>query len=342
EPRLQRRDRAVLCCQRACRADPKDRRAFRRIRQLFLSERRYQSALESLERERAALGSAGMSAEYAAFAEHLSEDPFAHELALKALEIARSIEPKAPRAEKIRTNIENLKQPWRDRIRVLRTASLEEKDPKTAARLSLLVAKLFAFHQPDAAPKIQEALDRCFSLWPAMPEALSLMELLAVRSGQLAPVAAAIDKMATRAKDPAVQRELWIRLGVWRPAKLEGRLGALGAFEQAAVLDPTRAEAIGLATELLIEVGRVRPALDLLEKHLLSLRDKPAEANLRLRLAELYRLKLQDVGAARRHLEAALQADPFNTHAAYELAQLYLQSGALEPLESVFNCDLHV
>src|SRR5262249_7939332 len=111
--RLQRRDRAVLCCQRASKADPKDRRAFRRIRQLFLSERRYQSALESLERERAALGSAGMSAEYAAFAEQLSEDPFAHELALKALEIARASEPNSPRAEKIRGNIENLKQTGR-------------------------------------------------------------------------------------------------------------------------------------------------------------------------------------------------------------------------------------
>src|SRR5216683_1438875 len=56
ETRLHRRDRAVLCCQRASKADPKDRRAFRRIRQLFLSGRRYQSAFESLERERASLG----------------------------------------------------------------------------------------------------------------------------------------------------------------------------------------------------------------------------------------------------------------------------------------------
>jgi len=340
ETRLQRRDRAVLCCQRASKADPKDRRAFRRIRQLFLSERRYQSALESLERERAALGSAGMSAEYAAFAEQLSEDPFAHELALKALEIARAIEPNSPRAEKIRRNIENLKQTWRDRIRVLRTASLEERDPKSAARLSLLVAKLFAFHQPEAAPKIQEALDRCFSLWPAMPEALSLMELIGARSKELSAVASAIEKMATRAKDPAVQRDLWMRLGVWRLSKLEDRFGALGAFEQAATLDPARAEAIGLASELLIEVGRIRPALELLEKHLLALRDRSAEANLRLRVAELYRLKLQDVGAARRHLEAALQADPFNSQGAYELAQLYLQSGALEPLETVLSCAL--
>ena len=341
ETRLQRRDRAVLCCQRASKADPKDRRAFRRIRQLFLFERRYQSALESLERERAALGSAGMSAEYAAFAEQLSEDPFAHELALKALEIARAIESSSPRVEKIRRNIENLKQIWRDRIRVLRTASLEERDPKSAARLSLLVAKLFAFHQPDAAPKIQEALDRCFSLWPGMPEALSLMELMGTRSGEPAAIASAMEKMATRAKDPAVQRDLWMRLGVWRLSKLEDRFGALGAFEQAAQLDPARAEAIGLATELLIEVGRIRPALELLEKHLLAMRDRPAEANLRLRLADLYRLKLQDVGAARRHLEAALRADPFNTQAAYDLAQLYLQGGALEPLESVLNCALH-
>jgi len=340
ETRLHRRDRAVLCCQRASKADPKDRRAFRRIRQLFLSGRRYQSAFESLERERASLGNAGMAAEYAAFAEQLADDPFAHELALKAIQTAIAIEPKNPRAEKIRRGVQNLKETWRDQIRVLRTASLEERDPKNAARLSLLVAKLFADQQPDAAPKIQEALDRCFSLWPAMPEALWLLELIATKSGDLASAASAIEKMAVQTKDSSAKVDLWIRLGVWKLTKLQDQVGALGAFEKAAGLDPGRAEAVGLAAELMIEANRTNSALKLLEKHLDSLRDRSAEVALRLRLADLYIFQVQDVAAARRHLEAILQVDPFNTQAAFQLAELFLQSQELEPLESVLTCAL--
>ncbi len=281
-----------------------------------------------------------MAAEYAAFAEQLAEDPFAHDLALKAIQTAIAIEPKNPRAEKIRRGIQNLKETWRDRIRVLRTASLEERDPKNAARLSLLVAKLFADQQPDAAPKIQEALDRCFSLWPAMPEALWLLEHIATKNGDPASFASALEKMATQAKDLNAKVDLFIRLGVWKLTQLQDQAGALAAFEKAAGLDPGRAEAVGLAAEQMIEANRTDNALELLERHLQSLRDRSAEVALRLRLADLYIFQVQDVAAARRHLEAILQVDPFNTQAAFQLAELFLQSQELEPLESVLTCAL--
>src|ERR1700687_663910 len=251
EQKLLRKDRAVLCCQRASRIDSKDRRTFRRIRQLFLSERRYLSAFESIEHERAALGKTAMAAEYSGFAEQLVEDPFGHDLANSAIRTSLSLEPGNARAEKVQRAIQNFKQTWRDRIRVLRTASLEERDPKAAARLSLLVAKTFAWNQVDATAKIQEALDRCFKLWPAMPDALELVEYLAEKSRDFKGAAAWMEQQAIDCKDPHPKAEYWTRAGILKLCRMSDPAGALKDFEKAAQADPSQSEAIGLGTELM-------------------------------------------------------------------------------------------
>ncbi|HZI06076.1 MAG TPA: hypothetical protein VEZ71_18745, partial [Archangium sp.] len=99
EQKLFRRDRAVLCLQRAARAKP-ERTTFKRARQLLLAEERFQPVFESLERERNALGGEGMVEEYATFAERLVEDPTEHVLAQQALAVVRELEPQNARAEK--------------------------------------------------------------------------------------------------------------------------------------------------------------------------------------------------------------------------------------------------
>src|SRR6185436_12314834 len=146
EHKLGRRDRAVLCCQMASRAEPRERQSFQRARQLLLAENRYLPAFESLERERAALGDRDIAEEYVSFAERLADDPTEHALANRALEVALQIDPKNSRADKTQKAIQKFEHTWRDRVRALRAASLEERDRKQAARLSLLVAKLFAWY----------------------------------------------------------------------------------------------------------------------------------------------------------------------------------------------------
>ncbi len=145
EQKLFRRDRAVLCLQQATRVKP-DRALFKRTRQLLLSEERFQPIFESLERERAALGGEGMVEEYLAFAERLVEDPTEHELAQQALAVVRELDPQNVRVEKATQTLQRFEQAWRERARMLRGMSLEERDRKSAARLSLLVAKLHAWY----------------------------------------------------------------------------------------------------------------------------------------------------------------------------------------------------
>src|SRR3954465_10444932 len=88
-----RRDRAIFCCQQACRQNPQDRASFRRVRALFLAEHKHVSAFDALLNERATFGHEGMAEEFVAFAERLIDDPTLHEMVQRSLGLAAEIEP---------------------------------------------------------------------------------------------------------------------------------------------------------------------------------------------------------------------------------------------------------
>ena len=337
EQKLQRKERAILCCQQASRADPSARQSFRRARVLFLAEHRYRPAFDSLERERAALGSEGLAEDYASLAEQLAEDPVEHPLAGDAARIALEIQPGNARAEKVQKALKQFDLSWRDRVRLLRTASLEERDRKRAARLSLLVAKLFAWCDSAARNKVKEALDRSFLLWPGMPAAVDFLERLAAKEQDFPGAVRFLEGMAQELKDRPVQSQLWTRAGLLR-LKLDDRAGALLDFEKAADADLSRPECIALAAELLLEKNRAGEALSLYERHLGTLRERPAQIDTRIWLAEMGAKVGQPSGRA--HLEAVLKLDRTNASAAWRLAHLLVEAADTDGLEAALDLAL--
>lgn len=337
EHRLNRKDRAVIAAQRAIRADPKQREAYRLVRRMFLADGRFISALDSLDRERLALGPDGLADEYGAIAVQLLDDPSQYALAQRAADVALNLSPEQPDALVAKKAVENIDQTWRDRVRTLRSQSLEERDRKKAARLSLVVARLFAFFEESATGKIKEALDRCFLLWPGMPEALQLIEQMAQRKNQPKMALDLFLQQISQVRDRHAQVDLWLRVGLIRLSTQQDQEGALKAFEAAANADPSRADACTLAAELMLESDRANDAVAILEKHLATLKDRWAQVSLRMRLADLCAGRVDQPEKAREHLEAVLKAEPYNAEAAFRLARLAAESEDRESLMPHFS-----
>ena len=332
ETKLSRRDRAVLCYQLASRAAPQERQAYQRARKLLLAEGRHASGFDSLERERAALGDRELVEEYVSFAEALVNYPQEHGLATRALVRALAVDGKHPRATQIQKDLGKLEYVWRDKVKQLKTQSLEERDRRVAARLSLQVARLFAFYEPAAVDKVKEAIDRCFALWPAMPDALDLLEQVATKAGDVRVALTVFSKLAGDTRDKQARVDLHLRIGQVLLSKLNDQAGAADAFEQAAKVDPSRPDAAELASEALISIGKPAEGMAVLERNLATLKDKASQVALRLNLADLTLKLLKDPTASRQHVEAAHKTDPNNAQVAFRLANLHAEDGNLEAL----------
>lgn len=332
ETRLGRRDRAVLCYQLASRAAPQDSQAYARARRILIAEGRFAPAFESLERQRAARGDRELVEDYVDFAEALVTHPKEHALATRALVRALAVEGRHPRAIAVQKELSKLEYVWRERVKALKAQSIEERDRRTAARLSLVVARLYAFYEPAAIDRVKEAIDRCFALWPAMPDALDLLQEVAEKTGDLKAALTIFSKLAAETRDRQAKVELQLRIGRVLLSNLNDRAEATAAFEQATKIDPARPDAAVLASELLVESGHVEEGIAVIERHLATLQDRRSQVALHLNLAELAQRRLKDPVVTRAHLEAAAKLAPQNAQVAWRLASLLVDAGDVQGL----------
>jgi tetratricopeptide (TPR) repeat protein len=323
--RLGRRERAILAYQRACRADPALREAFARLCDNLLALRRHRLAVDVLDTMRARFGPEGLCDRYVGIAEKLSDVPPEHAVALRAANAALEIDPKDGRAAAARDAIDSCRDTWRGRARALRVAADEERDRKRRASLFLSVALLHATFdaEGDGRRRAKEALDSALLLWPGMPQALDALESMSAKTEDWKGLDALLERMAADARERNAAVEILTRLTFLRLVREGDRAGAFAAALKAAQVDPSRAEAAGLAAEFLLDDGKASEAAALLERHLSTLGDKRAEVALHLRLAEMLSTRLNDGPGAQAHLEAALRADPANIEAARALIPYY-------------------
>lgn len=336
EGRLKQHQRAVLCYQRASKADPQEREAFVAARRLLLSEGRFATALETLDRERAALGPAGLADEYAKLAAQLVDDPTLHALADRAIQSALQLEPGHQKALAAKAAITSLSSTWKDRVRALRAGIADEPDRRVAAQNALLVAKLLATYEPAGRDKIKEALDRCLLLSPAMPQALDFLEA-ASRAGTLPDPISWLEAMASAQQNRRARAELYLRAAVLRLCRQGDGESALQNFEKAAQAAPAWAEPTYLALELLLDKGRAAQAAALLLSHADAVEEPLSQLSARLQLAALFAERLNEPVKALAQLEAARALEPSHPELCLSLCTLRLRQGQLEKAEETLE-----
>ena len=338
EERLSRRDRAALFYTRAWRLDPQLDEARRRAMDCTVALRRFLHAKRLLDTARAAgLNGAGLAAEYARLGNVLAGEPLEHGLAVESLAEALALDRGVPGAAEALSRLKSIPRTWRAEARALAEEGQKARDRREGARLLLRAAELHAAYDADAAPRIQELLDRTMAAWPGMPEALDFVERWYGEREDHAGLRDELRRLAGSVRDRSALAALQLRLSQVELVRFGDGGRALAALERALDLDPSCEPAALQAFEMHVDAGRTAEALSVLDRHLAAAPQKPQHAPLRLRAAEMTLSGRGDRERARRHLEAALRVAPGYAPAAAALAPLLREAGDWRRLVEVLE-----
>jgi tetratricopeptide (TPR) repeat protein len=339
EERLARRDRAALSYVRAARLDPTLTEARERALACFVALRRWGQARRMLEGARDDVPRAALAASWAKLGAALAEEPLEHPLAMDVLIEALSLDRAAPGAGDARERLRALPRIWREEtarleLRAAELARVGER--REASQLVVRMAQLSAAWDPAGGLRVVELVERAWGLAPGNADALALLERVFGDRGDFRGLAKALGVLAEGTRDVAARVAALLELERVELVRFGDPTAALAPLLRAVELDPACETAAVQAFELLVEAGRAADALALLERHLAAAPQKPEHALWRTRAAALA-ATLDDPERARRHLEAALRADPGHAPAAAALAPILEAAGEWQRLVEVLE-----
>jgi golgin subfamily B member 1 len=323
EERLGRRDRAALLYARASRIDPALAEARTRGVACFTALRRFGQARRMLDAARdAGADPRALAAEYAALGARLVDEPLEHGLATDVLIEALTLDRNAPGAAAARERLRAIPRAWREEVARLDALASRATDRREAAALHLRVAQLHAAYDPEATARVRERIERAWALSPGTSLALELLGRGFAERGDHRGHADALARLAAQTRDRAALVTLHLEMATVDLVRFGDAESSLAALERALDLDPACESAALQAFEHHVDAGRFAEALAILERHLAAAPEKGAHAPLRVRAAALAKDRLGDPDRARRHLEAALRADPGHGPAAAALGPI--------------------
>ncbi|MGO8968489.1 MAG: flagellar hook-length control protein FliK [Myxococcaceae bacterium] len=217
-------------------------------------------------------------------------------------------------------------------MRAYRRISALARDPAESGEAHVQLARLSVLAEDDVAGARLHC-EAALRLSPDHPGALELLGELCHRAGEHLRALKALDRL----RDVALARHDLAQVG--RANLLAGRVWEVGLhnldnallrYREAVALLPGEPEALVAAAHAAEGLGRTAEAVTGYQQGIELAGPAPASAAVRAAvhrahraLAVLERTRLQDVGAARAHLEAALALRPEDTEVLEELIPLY-------------------
>ncbi len=264
-------------------ANPDDSAAFDSLTAFLLERRRGALLLRWLDWKAAHGARPGLAQAYAQLGAKLSGRPLEHELADRAFANAERLAQEPGQSDlpatfggevrRQREQLRALRPGLAGLVRELRAHAVDERDRRRAASLYLQIAELHAVYDdsPQFRLRVQENLQRCFLLWPAMPAALDTLERLAFTWRTLPAGLDALTQMAQATADGSAAAEVWMRvarLGLCH----DGDHGPFAqALRNALLQDPGRLDAAFALAEVLLSEQRIAEASEVLRGSLTSL-----------------------------------------------------------------------
>jgi tetratricopeptide (TPR) repeat protein len=327
EEKLGRRDRAALRYAGAVRLDAGLAEARQRGLDACLALRRYTQAKRLLDTARdGGAERAGLARDYARLGATLADQALFHDVAMDSLIEAQMLDRAAPGAAEARERLTVLPRRWREEAAELE-ARAGRSPRREAAELLLRAAQLQAAYSPDGVAPAVELLERAWVQAPGHPAVLELLEKVLEDRKDFGGHAAALERLALATRERGALVQLLLASARLKLVRLGDAPAALATLARALEYDPACEPAALQSFEQLADAGRFAEAVAVLERHLEATPEKPGHALLRVRAAELCRTRLDDAERARRHLDAALRADPGNAAAAAALVPLLTAGG---------------
>ncbi len=153
-------------------------------------------------------------------------------------------------------------------------------------------------------------LERVRADRPEDDRALTMLIAVAERSEDWSAVVRYRQALAESRADPFEKFAIWLEIGDIYRAKMGNAYGAAAAYKEALEINPDARVALLRLFELYFETGQIEDALYTLDR-LAAVEESPEKRAMHyMRIAALYREKLQDDSKAREYLNLALDADP--------------------------------
>ncbi|HJL41277.1 MAG TPA: tetratricopeptide repeat protein [Myxococcales bacterium LLY-WYZ-16_1] len=336
--RLDHPDRALRALRVAYDADRLNPQVLRDAVSLLFEERRWTEIKALLDDAVHHVAAAGHSVEelsrdYRELGRRCMQHAVFHGLAQTAFEEARRLGDQ--QALQLLDRLTVVRADWKARVQELVATGLETRDKATAAALYVEAAELCLVYGQDAL-KAEEHLNRAILLRGFDP-VLRYLENVHQAQSRPGELVRRLNDLLHSVSDLPTQVRIRFRMARLAAESYQPGLDpepAMEALRQVLSLDPGHREATWMAAQLWTELGRVREAADLLERHLATQTDPYVRRKLHLHLGHLHAERLGDSNRARGHFEAVLQEGPHLT-AATALRALYKDAGELKPLLEV-------
>ncbi len=331
------RERAIVCCRHAMQADPTAVTGYRMLRRMLMDDDQLSQAFEVIERERVAVGSSDLQIAYLDIASRSALIPQLRALTLKAISRARESDPSHGRIDEIVRDIDGLPTEWRERVKALRARSAEERDRRAAARQLVMISALLAYYDEKEASSLYDVLLRCMTLWPAMPQAIDLIDRIAIDRGTPAWSDALLLRLSNEVGEKAAHVDLLQCLGHRRMAKGGDREGAIVAFVEALKIDPSRHDVAEVAIAQLFALDRSDQAIAIADTSLSLMKDRWTRLSFLSMLARLCSDHSNTAAQAISYFQKAVDLDPNNAELSFKFSALCAREGRFDDAWSLFS-----